>query len=637
MTTWQRLFFGSMVLLVFMTGGLAVGANESQKIDELISKLGQRDFQNVVDALVQIGDPAVKPLIRTLQDRSIKTWIIHAKVVNVLAKIGSQQAVEAVVKSLSDAGLNPYVRGSVALTIAEIRPKEAAVILSRVSKDESQFVRWKCVQALGRLGDKEGAAALIRALSDEDQYVRAASARSLGQIKAENAAGSLIDALKDESWIVRLNAREALLQISEAADGCLITTLKDKHSGTRWQAAWVLGKIECEKAIEPLVEALADDDWMVSDEAAVALTRISSEKVIKALIDARINRDDHVREQAAWIVSQIKTNRVVKEEPNQVETSEKKLPERIYCGQKEYPCYPATLDAKPDIPSPHTTLDGIQVVTAFTKDGKYAIVPVTVENGRPLNYEQNQLGKGRQLEIDAGDFPTLARTGLHSETELNRTKIITGRSIVEIIDLGRPGRSSGAGFMSDDEDIISVIKGDNSLIERLGLKHPQMAKPLFHIWNMILRDVELNRMGRLREPFEYVCYNGQKVLVKAEGTKGWQESIFDDEIQGMFQIEIWREPDQNDKTFLRKKYPDLTEDQMAGLLKKLSHIFSGEMVPYYIMRYGFYEGHTEYRADPIAIAWIFGKRNLEQIEAAFPGRLDEVMTQHFTRQVMIQN
>jgi HEAT repeat protein len=571
----QRLFLGLLVLPMFMAGGFASVADEREKVDELIGKLGQGDWQNAVDALVKIGEPAVEPLIRTLQDRNIKTWAIHARTVDVLAKIGSQQAVDAVIKSIEDSGLNPYVR--------------------------------------------------------------AAAARSLGQIKAENAADSLIDALKDESWIVRLNAREALLQIGEPTVEQVITALKDKNSTARWQAAWVLGRIKTEKAIEPLIEALADGDWMVRDEAAVALTKINSEKVIELLTCgganvALKNEAGYVREQVAWILSRIESNKAAKEEPSPGKATEKKHPKKIYCGQKEYLCYPATLDTKPDIPSPHTTLDSIEVVTAFTKDGKYALIPVTVENGKPLNYKQNQWGKGRQLQIDAGDFPVLARTGLHLEAELNRTKMITGRSIVEIAELGRPGRSSGAGFMSDDEDIISVLKGDNHLVEQLGLRHPRMAGPLFRIWNMILKDVELRRLGRFWEPFEYILYKGKKVCVKAEGTKGWQESLFEDEILGKFQIEIWREPDQNEKAFLREKYPDLTNDQMAAMLKKLSHIYSGEMVPYYIMRYGFYEGHTDYRADPVAIAWIFGLRSLEQIEATFPGRLEEVLTRHFTRQ-----
>jgi hypothetical protein len=76
---------------------------------------------------------------------------------------------------------------------------------------------------------------------------------------------------------------------------------------------------------------------------------------------------------------------------------------------------------------------------------------------------------------------------------------------------------------------------------------------------------------------------------------------------------------------------------MAALLKKLSSIQTGEMLPYYIMRYGFYEGHTDYRADPVAIAWIFGLKSLEQIEAAFPGRLEDVLTQHFTWEAITRN
>ena len=68
---------------------------------------------------------------------------------------------------------------------------------------------------------------------------------------------------------------------------------------------------------------------------------------------------------------------------------------------------------------------------------------------------------------------------------------------------------------------------------------------------------------------------------------------------------------------------------MAELLQTLSHINTGEMVPYYIMRYGFYEGHTSYRADPIALTFIFGLRTIQEIEAAFPNRLYELLSAHF--------
>jgi len=626
MTAMQRFSIWLVVVSVFITGGFAASAGERKKVDELIGKLGQGDWQNAVNALANIGEPAVEPLILTLQDRSVTSWVVHARAVDVLAKIGSQRAVEAVVKSVEDTGLNQYVRGSAVLAVVELKPKEAARVLSRISRDKNQFVRWKCAQALGMLGDKEGTDVLIQALSDEDKYVRAAAARSLGQIKSENAGDDLVNALKDENWLVRLNVREALLQIGKPIADRLIAALKDKNDSIRWQVACVLGRIKSDKAIEPLIEALADADWMIRDEAAVALTKFDSGKVTEPLGDALKDKSDYIQEGAAWVLSQIKLDGAVKKEPSRGTASRKIPPGQICCGRKVYPCYPATLDTEPDIPSPYTTLDGVEVVTAFLKDKKYTLVPVTVENGKPLNYKQNQWGKGRQLEVDADDFPALARTGLHSDAELSRTKMITGRSIVEIADLGRPGRSSGAGFMSDDEDIISVLRGDNKLVTKLGLGHPQTAGPLFHVWNMILKDVELNRLGRFWEPFEYILYNGQKVFVKAEGTKGWQESLFDDEILGKFQIEIWRQPDQNEKAFLREKYPDLTNDQMEAFLKKLSHINTGEMVPYYIMRYGFYEGHTDYRADPISIAWIFGLRSLEQIEAAFEGKLDEALS-----------
>ena len=140
----------------------------------------------------------------------------------------------------------------------------------------------------------------------------------------------------------------------------------------------------------------------------------------------------------------------------------------------------------------------------------------------------------------------------------------------------------------------------------------------------------MGRVGRHWKNIQYVLYNGRMIRFRElHPTRGFQESIFNDEIQGAFEINLFRELDTTERAFLRRKYPNLSEAKREELITRLSHIRTGEMEPYYVMRYGFYEGHTAYRVDPIAIAFLFGLRSLEEIEAAFPGALYETLTTHF--------
>ena len=84
--------------------------------------------------------------------------------------------------------------------------------------------------------------------------------------------------------------------------------------------------------------------------------------------------------------------------------------------------------------------------------------------------------------------------------------------------------------------------------------------------------------------------------------------------------------------FLREAYPHMRYNEFMDMVDKLSHIHTGEMEPQYIMKYGFYEGHTEYRADPLAIAFVFGIKSIEDIENCFKGKLDKILTDHFIKQ-----
>lgn len=308
---------------------------------------------------------------------------------------------------------------------------------------------------------------------------------------------------------------------------------------------------------------------------------------------------------------------------------QKGRPQEAFQAEESLKLFPHTYDRMPRIPSPTVMEDGTEIVVAYTKNKKYICLPVTVENGKPLVYSRGtgQMGKGKQLGVDAADFPTLAETGLHSEIELDQTKTITGRSVAVITEIGRPERSSGAGFMAHDEDIISVLKGDNRLVQQMGLTHPQTAKALFHVWNLVFFPYQ---------DIEFLLYNGKRIYLEIQGSKGWQDSIFDDEIQGQYTLKIWRELEPGEMAFLNKKYPDLDDELMARLIGDLSHINTGEMAFYYIMRYGFYEGHTDFRTDPIAVAFIFGLRSLEEIEEAFEGNLCKALNEHFTREFYLE-
>jgi len=295
--------------------------------------------------------------------------------------------------------------------------------------------------------------------------------------------------------------------------------------------------------------------------------------------------------------------------------------------------FPHTYDQRPELPSPYTMKDGTEIVVGITKDNKFTLIPVTAAKGESLGYRESEWDKIRILEADAQDFPTLARTGLHSEVELDYTRRITGRSIAEITESGRPEGSSGWGFMGKREDIISVLKGDNRLVKRLGLTHPQLARPLFHVWNIARWIGHKSRgAGRSVGGIDYFLYNKRKVRLLNAGGRGWQNSIFNDEILGMYHLEFSIELDEVEKAFLEEKYSNLSDEQMTDFQNALSHIHTGEMVPFYIMRYGFYEGHTGYRADPIAVSFIFGLRSLEEIEKAFEGNLHKALTEHFTKE-----
>jgi hypothetical protein len=201
-----------------------------------------------------------------------------------------------------------------------------------------------------------------------------------------------------------------------------------------------------------------------------------------------------------------------------------------------------------------------------------------------------------------------------------------------MVALARPGRLSTAGFLGANDGLVSVLRADNRTVTVLGLTHPDLARPLFHLLNMMQADIDLGRWDMAVHRWHNVASvisHGRTVRVIAGDTKGGQPSIFADGLDGSSWLELTGEMTVAERAFLKARYSRLTPREMHALVQSLTCVKSGDMEPFYITRYGFYEGATPWRTDPVALAFVFGLRTLEQIEAAFPGRLYDLMMTRF--------
>ncbi len=112
---------------------------------------------------------------------------------------------------------------------------------------------------------------------------------------------------------------------------------------------------------------------------------------------------------------------------------------------------------------------------------------------------------------------------------------------------------------------------------------------------------------------------------------GKGNQLLADEILGSGHIEVWRELNVQEKEFLKEQYPHLSPEQFEEMKEKITHLHTGEMVLYYINRYGFYEGHSDFRADPVTIAFIFGLQSVGKIHKAANGNTYQYFTNHLKK------
>jgi len=84
-----------------------------------------------------------------------------------------------------------------------------------------------------------------------------------------------------------------------------------------------------------------------------------------------------------------------------------------------------------------------------------------------------------------------------------------------------------------------VLHGDNELVRRLGLKHPDLARPLFHVWNLLLREFELESWA-VQDDVGSFWYHRRRFTFGHSGPKVSRKPSSTTRSRARFDIELWR-------------------------------------------------------------------------------------------------
>nr|WP_255772422.1 HEAT repeat domain-containing protein [Methanothermobacter sp. K4] len=165
--------------------------------------------------------------------------------------------------------------------------------------------------ALEELADEQSVPSLIDALRYEEWQrdypilggVRAAAARALGNIGDPRAVEPLINALEDQDIDVRISALRALASFrNERSVAAVEGYLNDPLEDIRKNALITLAELDPERGLKQALAALNDRSWVVRKAAARVTRNLGDERCLEVLIDKLNDPDMEVRRQIVLAV-----------------------------------------------------------------------------------------------------------------------------------------------------------------------------------------------------------------------------------------------------------------------------------------------------------------------------------------------
>ncbi|MCK4692019.1 MAG: HEAT repeat domain-containing protein [Anaerolineales bacterium] len=280
-----------------------------EDVKGLIKALGYKKDASVrktaAVALVEIGEPAIEPLIAAIKEENED---VRQAAVEALVKIG-EPAIEPLIAALKDYSVREGAAGVLGM-MGEPALERAVERLIVGLEGEDDDVRGNAIEALTEIGEP-AVESLIAALSDKSLNVRRIVV-SMTLIKADtmeviphyqDLLAKLNDVLRDKGFTARGAVAGALGEIGDTrAIEPLIAALKDDDLLVRWAAAGALFVLRDARTLEPLA-TLKQDDLLI--RGGFILVLIGDARTVKPLIAKLVDEDDDVRQTATEVLKKL--------------------------------------------------------------------------------------------------------------------------------------------------------------------------------------------------------------------------------------------------------------------------------------------------------------------------------------------
>jgi HEAT repeat protein len=284
---------------------------EEWAVEPLIAALKDDNWQirkKVVWSLGEIKDTrATEPLIQTLND---EYNVVRMEAIGALGRIRDKRAVKPLIELLEDSHYEVRFAAIGALGwIGDKRgDKRAIEVLTRLLEDKDKYVTIEAIEALGRIRDKRAVETLVKLLEDKDKDIKTAAMRGLWSSGEDIVVNSLIKLMNDSDMEIQCEAifSQRHLKDDRAVDP-LIRILKDECQDVR---------IKCieywETRRDRILGIKRKGEFFISQEyrlhcplieTIVALGEIGNQKAVEPLMKILTNNNINIREEYAWALT----------------------------------------------------------------------------------------------------------------------------------------------------------------------------------------------------------------------------------------------------------------------------------------------------------------------------------------------